>query len=316
MPPIPQIPASLHAIYQPLALLGTGAESTILLSRRRGTPTPAQPIALKIIHPSHRGIITSALLATLTAIQHHAAHPLVQIREHDGSGGGVAWVAMDMVGGRSVEQLLDENYNYNGLVFAEAGLPPWLVAHVFAEVCRAETYLREHGLMHVDLKAGGNVMLSFSVNTSPNLDTNLNTSAAALPTVTLIDFGGLKLYHPTRAWKICEHVLCLFSTAVRGQRRVPDVWRAGIHHTMLQKLDALYASVEGYVRLGEGERRGEEWTIERVLGGWGVVVEGVIKEGRRGMEGMEMKEVGEGVEEAGERVEEMEEMEVEVLRFE
>ncbi|KAI4705289.1 hypothetical protein J4E81_000169 [Alternaria sp. BMP 2799] len=114
------------------------------------------------------------------------------------------WHALEYIPGRSIQSLLRKHATY-----VVHGLPPCVIFHVFAELVRVQRHLKKHGHCHIDLKGGGNVMLS-------------NKDDDAFPTVTLIDFGGIMPYNRS---KELEHTLHLARKMSKRNTEILEHWR-------------------------------------------------------------------------------------------
>ncbi|KAF2243088.1 hypothetical protein BU26DRAFT_570493 [Trematosphaeria pertusa] len=253
----PTVPMSAFEKYLPLKIIGKGDDGIILLAIERKGAVPArttvkiensapalraQLVALKVVDPEKRGIVTSRFLDQLKSAQNDPEYPLASFLDNDP---GLAWYTMSYVSGLSVQQLLVTS----GL------LPPFLLFHVFVQLCQAQFHLKTRGLCHIDLKQGGNVILR------PGED------EGGLPDVILVDFGGVKSYNASRDWKICEHVLFFVSRAAGGQRRVDGGGRAVASETDVGQADQFLEYVHAYVESGVEERW--TWSLEVVWEKWG-----------------------------------------------
>ena len=120
---------------------------------------------------------------------------------------------------------------------------PALIFHIFAEVTRAQAQLKEHGLCHIDLKAGGNVML-------------VQNSGSHLPSVVLVDHSGIKPYNQA---KVLEHMVGLLKTMTKGDRGVPQKWQLGFKRGTTILADRLYKAVMMHDQQGEVQNLEELW---------------------------------------------------------
>lgn len=149
--------------YRVLGELGVGGIATVF----RAVGPDGEPVALKVLHPSKldgREVQRFAReVETLRRVDHPSIVRLLQGGETD----GLPWLAMELVDGGDVAQLIDRWR-------ADPPADRWeRVEHILRSLCSALAYLHEQGIVHRDLKPS-NVLLS---------------SGGA---VKLTDFGGVK----------------------------------------------------------------------------------------------------------------------------
>lgn len=116
---------------------------------------------------------------------------VVPIRSHGNK--PIRWCAMDILPGMSVQQVLNTY---------ETPPPPWLGCHIFVEVYQALFWLFKQGYCHVDLAAGGNVILRSDMDTE------------GMPAITLIDHDGIYRYDEEASCNAAIQVLGLIGWSV------------------------------------------------------------------------------------------------------
>lgn len=261
----PLVPQTALDQYMPITTMGKGKDGTVFLALpRKGSSSvsAADPraslVALKVVAPDQRGTVSLRLLERikqLPAPENSVIPPLVRVRDfHQGQ----AWYVMDLVPGGTVQQLLSK---YDGGV-----LPPFLIFHLFVEVCRAERFLFGHGLCHRDLKLGGNVILRSDV------------AAEGLPAVTLVDYGDIYDYTPGRRYHVCEQMVGLLQTAMGiSDRGSPGgEWRTAASEDDVTLADKFFAYVDTWGDI-EGGRVEEDAALDVVWEKWGGVAERLRK---------------------------------------
>jgi len=199
-----KIPRSAKDKFVPLKYLGSGKEGHVVLAAPRSDPQGlASCVALKILSGDKVTSVARKLLKKLKKMEGDESHLIAAVRDYPGIP-TPNWHALEYIPGRSIEYLLRKHATYK-----EHGLPPCVIFHVFAQLVRVQKHLKDNEYCHIDLKEGGNVMLS-------NKDGNL------FPTVTLIDLGGIKPYDQG---KELEHTLYLARKMTKGSAEIAEHWR-------------------------------------------------------------------------------------------
>ena len=140
--------------YHILAPLGRGGMGTVYLGRdsRIGTDDPAAALAaLKILPPKRAREEAKTLLRFRREMDlgRHVQHPNITRTVEAGEVGGVHYIAMEYVPGRSLRQV----------VVKEGPLSVADAARVFADVCAGLDHAHGRGLIHRDLKPS-NIMVT------------------------------------------------------------------------------------------------------------------------------------------------------------
>ncbi|MBK8255940.1 MAG: protein kinase [Polyangiaceae bacterium] len=151
---------TLKGTFHIIERIGEGAMGTVYRAAHEASGTD---VALKIMHASH--MREPGMLARFrreATIMKRVHHPNAVRVIHYGVDKGLVFLAMDLVNGVSVADVLDQ----------EKRLPPDDAAHIVSELCAALAEMHRHGLVHRDVKPQ-NIML---VGTSRK-------------SVKLIDFG-------------------------------------------------------------------------------------------------------------------------------
>jgi len=183
-----EFPQSAKKEFIALRHLGSGNEGHVVLAVHHSSPkTLASCVALKFNSGEKVTSIKKSLLDELKGMEGDRDHLIAAVRGYPGMD-TPNWHALEYIPGRSIHHLLRKHATYK-----VHGLPPCVIFHVFAELVRVQRHLKKHGYCHIDLKGGGNVMLS-------------NKDDDVFPTVTLIDFGGIMPYN---RFKELEHTLHL-----------------------------------------------------------------------------------------------------------
>jgi serine/threonine protein kinase len=225
------IPWSAHENYVPLKLLGRGKDGIVLLAvPRTGAQDLSTCTALKILEGNSIVTISTELLKQLKDCQDEEDHLLAKVREFQASDNPI-WHCMNYVQGFSVEQLLRGKYK-------DDGMPPTLIFHIIIEIVRAQQHLQKHDKCHIDLKEGGNVMLSAN-DDSP------------WPSVTLVDVGGIQKWQDK---KVMEHLVSLARKMMGNMNLVPQRWQPG-SLTLTQNL--LIDGNMFYEQIGKRVKRNE-----------------------------------------------------------
>ena len=199
-----KFPQSAKKEFIALRHLGSGYEGYVVLAVHHSSPkTLASCVALKINSGEKVTSIKKSLLDELKEIEGDRDHLIAAVRGYPGME-TPNWHALEYIPGRSIHHLLRQHATYK-----VHGLPPCVVFHVFAELVRVQRHLKQHGYCHIDLKGGGNVMLS-------------NKDDDVFPTVTLIDFGGIMPYNRS---KELEHTLHLARKMWKRNTEVAEHWR-------------------------------------------------------------------------------------------
>ncbi len=149
--------------YRLLGELGAGGIATVF----RAVGPDGELVALKVLHPSKLDSKEVHRFAREIETLRRVDHPSIVRLHQGGEVDGLPWLAMELVDGGDVAQLIDR---------WRADPPPdrWeRVDHILRSLCSALAYLHEQGIVHRDLKPS-NVLLS---------------SDGA---VKLTDFGGVK----------------------------------------------------------------------------------------------------------------------------
>jgi hypothetical protein len=195
------IPQSANSKYKPLKRLGEGKDGDVVLAVPRvGVQDLGSCIALKILKDGKTTTMARKMLERLKHLQHNEDHLIAAIRDYQDNE-LPEWHCMSYIPGCSIQKLLETTYS-------EHGMPPTVVCHVLAELVRVQGHLRDHSLTHIDLGAGGNVMLS-------------NKNGDAWPSVTLVDFSGVYPYNQRRE---VEHVFRLIKRMTKNLEAVPECW--------------------------------------------------------------------------------------------
>jgi serine/threonine protein kinase len=223
-----------NAKFLLLKKIDEGKDGLIVLAVPRNGPQNASTItALKIIKHLAIGSISEFTLEKLKTLERKYAdeHFIAAVLEYPAS---IYWINMEFILGRSVKDLMDTTYAANGM-------PPTLVFHVMAEVVQAQTYLQEQGPCHMDLWAGGKVMLRAR-------DDDL------WPSVVLIDYGGIMAYHQH---KQVQHTVQLVQTMINREKTIPDYWRSDTFNKGdLELADRFYKKMCGYEFEGKASLEG------------------------------------------------------------
>jgi len=197
-------PQSAKKEFIALRHLGSGKEGYVVLAVYRSSPkTLASCVALKFNSGEKVTSIRKSLLEELKRMEGDRDHLIAAVRGYlqlDQPN----WHALEYIPGHSVQDLLKTHK-----IYKVHGLLPCVIFHVFAELVRVQRHLREHGYCHVDLKEGGNVMLS-------------NKDEGLFSTVTLIDFGGIMNYN---RFKELEHTVYLARKMWNGNTEIAKHWR-------------------------------------------------------------------------------------------
>jgi eukaryotic-like serine/threonine-protein kinase len=149
--------------YKVLGELGAGGIATVF----RAVGPDGVQVALKVLHPSKLESKEVHRFAREIETLRRVEHPSIVKLHQGGDAEGLPWLAMELVDGGDVAQLIDR---------WRTEPPPdrWeRVEHILRCLCSALSYLHERGIVHRDLKPS-NVLLS--------------TDGA----VKLTDFGGVK----------------------------------------------------------------------------------------------------------------------------
>lgn len=163
-----KFPEDVDQRYQILEKLASGATSTVYKARHL---LLENLVALKVLH-SDRFVDASHLkrfeleMKTLSQIDHP------HIAKIYGSGytkDGLPFIAMELIDGNSLEQLIEQNARIQALQACQ----------LFIQVADAMAYLHARNILHRDLKPG-NIMIAAAEN-----DTNSQDSRSCK----LIDFG-------------------------------------------------------------------------------------------------------------------------------
>lgn len=136
--------------YRILAPLGRGGMGTVYLAKSDGAET-GQLVALKVLPPKRAREEEKTLLRFRRemGIGRHLAHPNVTRTLDAGEVGGVHYIAMEFVPGKTVRQL----------VAKEGPLPVADAARLFGDVAAGLGHAHEKGLIHRDLKPS-NIMVT------------------------------------------------------------------------------------------------------------------------------------------------------------
>jgi tetratricopeptide (TPR) repeat protein len=149
--------------YRVLGELGAGGIATVF----RGVGPDGVQVALKVLHPSKLESKEVQRFAREIETLRRVDHPSIVKLHQGGDAEGLPWLAMELVDGGDVAQLIDRWRD-------EPPPDRWeRVEHILRSLCSALAYLHERGIVHRDLKPS-NVLLS---------------SDGA---VKLTDFGGVK----------------------------------------------------------------------------------------------------------------------------
>ncbi|MCB9536861.1 MAG: serine/threonine protein kinase [Myxococcales bacterium] len=127
--------------YTLLQRLGRGATSEVFEARQA---TTSRRVAIKVTAPDlvDPGPVTERLL-TAWNVGRGLRHPhLVATLDGGRLSDGRAWVVMERLKGRDLQQVLD----------AEGRLPPARAVHVMRQVCEALLVLHRRGVIHRDVK--------------------------------------------------------------------------------------------------------------------------------------------------------------------
>lgn len=139
--PPPDIPG-----FECHQLLGEGAMGSVWRAHQVGLK---REVALKILKEGAGGVDARARLVREAAVLSQARHPhLVELLDAGEGPDGAPWLAMELVEGRSLEQVL----------LAEGALEVSRARRLMTEVAAALTALHALGLIHRDVKPG-NVMV-------------------------------------------------------------------------------------------------------------------------------------------------------------
>jgi tetratricopeptide (TPR) repeat protein len=161
----PDLPAigGLLGPYKVLGELGAGGIATVF----RAVGPDGRQVALKVLQPSKLDSKEVYRFAREIETLRRVDHPSIVKLHQGGETDGLPWLAMELVDGGDVAQLIDR---------WRSEPPPdrWeRVEHILRALCSALAYLHERGIVHRDLKPS-NVLLSKSGE------------------VRLTDFGGVK----------------------------------------------------------------------------------------------------------------------------
>ncbi|KAI4616229.1 uncharacterized protein J4E87_008741 [Alternaria ethzedia] len=198
------IPQSAKEEFIALRHLGSGQEGYVVLAVHRSSPkTLASCVGLKFNSGEKVTSIRKSLLEKLKGMEGDRDHLIAAVHGYPDMD-SPNWHALEYIPGHSIQDLLR-----NHKIYKVHGLPPCVIFHVFAELVRVQRHLKEHGYCHIDLKEGGNVMLS-------------NKDDDVFPTVTLIDFGGIWPYNRPKEF---EHTLYLARKMWKGNTEIAEHWR-------------------------------------------------------------------------------------------
>ncbi len=149
--------------YKVLGELGAGGIATVF----RAVGPDGVQVALKVLHPSKLESKEVRRFAREIETLRRVDHPSIVRLEDGGDAAGLPWLAMELVDGGDVAQLIDRWRR-------EPPADRWeQVEHILRSLCSALAYLHEREIVHRDLKPS-NVLLSSSGD------------------VKLTDFGGVK----------------------------------------------------------------------------------------------------------------------------
>ncbi|MBX9626287.1 MAG: serine/threonine protein kinase [Gemmataceae bacterium] len=136
--------------YQVLAPLGRGGMATVYLARPHdANPDPGTLVALKVLPPQRASEERElARFRREMDLGRGLEHPQIARTLDSGEAGGVHYIAMEYVPGRTLRQV----------VAADGPVPVPAAARVFADVAVGLSHLHGRGLIHRDLKPS-NVMV-------------------------------------------------------------------------------------------------------------------------------------------------------------
>jgi hypothetical protein len=175
--------------------------------------------ALRLVNTSKIHRVTKALIESLKAIQDESNHPIARVREYDEQ---VIWYAMSPIRGLTVGYPLG-NMHTNGF-------PPFLVFRVLDQYMRAQRYLQERKMCHIESRGGANIMLS--VQKSPN---------HIVPKITMIDYTSMMTYsgHPGQDKVLVEGFIDLARSLTQGHRHVLNHYRRTQNGGTFERKDEL-----------------------------------------------------------------------------
>jgi serine/threonine protein kinase len=148
--------------YELLEVLGTGGISTVFKAVQVESK---RKIALKIMHPklNEDGDFTKRFIAEARVLN-QLKHPNIVSIYHIGvADTGLPYIAMELVRGRNLRQLLKE----------DGALPALRAVHIAKQIAEALSYVHSHNIIHRDLKPENFIILD----------------QPAADSVKLIDFG-------------------------------------------------------------------------------------------------------------------------------
>jgi serine/threonine protein kinase len=237
--PVLKIPQSANSKYHPLKLLGGGKDGDVALAvPRAGIQNLDLCVALKILKGDNTTSVPRRKLEKLVDMEDNVDHLIAAVRDYSKID-QPEWHCMSYIPGYSIEYLLDKKYG-------EHGMPPTLVFHVFIELVRVQDHLRANELTHTDLRAGGNVMLS-------------NKDNDAWPSVTLVDFSGIRSYDQSRE---VRHIVQLVAKMTKFEETIPKDWSlSSFEDNDIEAANKIYEMIRSRAnrKTEEGEHLTELW---------------------------------------------------------
>ncbi|KAF1830053.1 hypothetical protein BDW02DRAFT_609658 [Decorospora gaudefroyi] len=236
MPPEHTIPGCANKQFLPLQLIGKGKDGIVVLAVPRKGPQAINTCrAIKILDGDQIGTMGKKTLEELKCMQHKEDHLIAAVQEYP-SINSVDWYCMDYIPGLNVEELLNDRYE-------DDGMPPTLIFHILLELMRVQQHLKDHDKCHIDLKEGGNIMLSAK-------------EGSAWPSIKLVDFSGI---WPYRESSVARHTIHLVGKMMNRERSVPQWWRLGyFDDSSLQSADGFYQEMWKCSEKEEEEQEIEE----------------------------------------------------------
>ncbi len=140
---------SMLGRYQIVSQLGKGAMGTVY---RALDPAIERTVAIKILNSNladeNMGEVKERFLREAKSAG-RLSHPNVVTIYDVGEAGGIAYIAMEYLEGRSLRQVLDSG----------ASLPLHVISDIVAQIADALDYAQRSGIVHRDIKPA-NIMLS------------------------------------------------------------------------------------------------------------------------------------------------------------